>query len=116
MKPNMPREMLLDHLGRAQVDNLLQLVLGLAQYQVVISISLALQAQAPYCLRIGAPLAHSLLHVLLVHEVLLPAHVILWSSSSSSISNFDQILDVNLVDLFYGSTLAPRLSWYLRFY
>tara|TARA_B110000285_G_scaffold58373_1_gene66797 strand:- start:742 stop:1092 length:351 start_codon:yes stop_codon:yes gene_type:complete len=116
MKLNTLRGTLLDHLGRAQVDNLLQLALGLAQYQVVISISLALQAQAPYRLRIGASLAHSLLHVLLVHEALLPAHVILWSSNSSSTSNFDQILDVLLVDLFYESPLAPRLSWYLRFY
>jgi len=116
MKLNIPRETLLDRLGRAQVDNLLQLALGLAQYQVVISISLSQQAQAQYRLHIGASLAHSLLHVLLVHEALLSLDVILWSSNSSSISNFDQILVVNLVDLFYESPLAPWLSWYLRFY
>ena len=116
MKLNIPGEMLLDRLGRAQVDNLLQLALGLAQYQAVISISLSLLAQAPYRLHIGASPADSLLHVLLVHEALLSVRAILWSSNSSSISHFGQILGVNLVALFYESTLAHRLSWYLRFY
>ena len=119
MKLNIPREMLLDRLGRAQVDNLLQLALGLAQYQAVISISLSLLAQAPYRHHIGASPADSLLHVLLVHEALLSVRAILWSSNSSCLyvtSNFDQILVVNLVDLFYESTVAPRLSWDLRFY
>ena len=119
MKLNIPAETLLGCLGQAQVDNLLQLALDLAQYQVVISISLALQVQARYRLHIGTSLAHSLLHVLPVHEALLSVHVILWSSNSSPISKFGQILlllAVNRVDAFYDWTLAPRLSWYLRFY
>ena len=113
---NSPRATLLDRLGRAQVDNLLLLALGLAQYRVVISISLSLQAQAPCRLRIGASPAHSLLHILLAHEALLSVRVILWSSNSSSTSHFGQIRVLNLVDLFYESTVAPRLSWDLRFY
>jgi hypothetical protein len=109
------RETLLDRLSQAQKDNQLQLALGLAQYQVVISISLSQQAQARGRFRIGASPAHSLLLVLLVHEPLLSLRVILWSSSSSSISNFDQILVVNLVNLLYESTLAPQLFWYPHF-
>jgi hypothetical protein len=78
-------ETLLDHLGQAQVDNLLQLALGLAQYQVVISISLSEQVQAQYCRHIVGSLVHSQLHILLAHEVLLSLAVIFWSSNSSSI-------------------------------
>ena len=112
------RETLLARLSQAEKDNQLQLVLGLAQYQAVISISLSQQVQARGRFHIGASPAHqmySLLLILLVHEPLLSLRVILWSSSSSSISNFEQKLDVNLANLLYESRLAPRLFWYPHF-